>query len=238
MSIAGAWDDPRIQRGLTAQLAQRRARIAAGEKPVGWKVGFGAPAALTKFGLVKPVTGYLMQRGLLRSGDTASFAGWTQPVAEPEIAARMGRDLPADADAGTVAAAIASLTPAIELADFHPPPTAEAFDAVLANNIFQRNVVLGEASRSGASTAGMTGRVLRRGSEAGRIDKPEALTGKVLDVIGHVANVLAAFGEKLAAGDIVICGSILPPIFIDADETDLVYELEPIGSVSVKFTRT
>ena len=41
-----AWDDPRIARGMRAQLARRRERIAAGEAPLGWKVGFGAPAAM------------------------------------------------------------------------------------------------------------------------------------------------------------------------------------------------
>ena len=35
---------PLIKKGMTAQLAKRRARIAAGEKPLGWKVGLGAPA--------------------------------------------------------------------------------------------------------------------------------------------------------------------------------------------------
>jgi hypothetical protein len=30
------WDDPRIARGVAAQLAERRARIAAGDGPLGW----------------------------------------------------------------------------------------------------------------------------------------------------------------------------------------------------------
>jgi 2-keto-4-pentenoate hydratase len=236
--MANAWDDPRIRKGLTAQLAARRARIAKGETPIGWKVGFGAPAALEKFGLAKPVTGYLMQKAMLRSGGAASFLGWMKPVAEPEIAVHMRKDLGANPDAATVAAAIASLTPAIELADFDPPPTAETLDTVLANDIFQRHVVLGVQSRSGSSTAGLVGHVKRRGVEAGRTDDPEALTGKLIDIVGHVASVLAAFGERLRAGDIIICGSILPPIFIDDDETELVYDLDPIGSVSVRFSRT
>jgi 2-keto-4-pentenoate hydratase len=233
-----AWDDPRIKKGLTEQLARRRARIAAGEKPVGWKVGFGAPAALEKFRLAAPITGYLMQKALVKSGETASFRGWVKPVAEPEIVARMGKDLGPGAHAADIAASIESLAPAIELADFDPPPTPETIDAVLANDIFQRHVVLGNERRGGSSTAGLSGRVLRRGVEAGQTDDPEALTGKVLDVVGHVANVLAAFGERLRAGDIVICGSILPPLFIDADETELVYALNPIGTISVKFSRT
>ena len=41
------WDDPRIARGMTAQLAKRRERIAAGERPLGWKVGLGSPATMS-----------------------------------------------------------------------------------------------------------------------------------------------------------------------------------------------
>ena len=43
--MTNAWDDPRIARGMEKQLAVRRARIAAGETPLGWKVGLGAPPA-------------------------------------------------------------------------------------------------------------------------------------------------------------------------------------------------
>ena len=48
MTMSAPWDDPRVARGMKAQLEQRRERIAAGEKALGWKVGFGAPAAMGK----------------------------------------------------------------------------------------------------------------------------------------------------------------------------------------------
>ena len=85
------WEDPRIANGMTAQLAKRRERIAAGEKPLGWKVGFGAPAAMERLNIKAGAVGYLMQRGLVLSGSTVSFAGWKQPAAECEIAVRMGQ---------------------------------------------------------------------------------------------------------------------------------------------------
>ena len=58
------WDAPLIKKGMTAQLAKRRARIAAGEKPLGWKVGLGAPATMERLKLAAPVVGFLMQRAL------------------------------------------------------------------------------------------------------------------------------------------------------------------------------
>jgi 2-keto-4-pentenoate hydratase len=235
--LTGPWEDPRIKAGMTAQLAQRRARIAAGEKPLGWKVGFGAPAAMEKFRLSTPLFGYLMQGALLPSGSTANVKGWTQPVAEPEIGARLGADLAPGSDAAAARDAIASLTPAIELADLEFSVTETEVEKVLIRNIFQRHVILSEKSRAGGDTSGLSTRVFRRGKLAAETTTPEAITGKVVNVLGHLADLLGAFGERLQAGDLVICGSTVPPPFIEADETEFNYTLAPIGDVSVRFTR-
>jgi 2-keto-4-pentenoate hydratase len=235
--MSNAWDDPRIQRGMTEQLAKRRARIAAGEAPLGWKLGFGAPSMMEKLRITAPLVGFLMQRALIPSGGSASLAGWVKPVAEPEIAVHIGRDLPGGGDRAAAAAAIAALGPAIELADADLP--FEDPEAILEGNIFQRHVVLGErdASRAGGSTAGLTARVFRRDREVAQTNDPEAATGKLVDIVRHVANLLAAFGEKLSAGDVIIAGSVVPPLFVEADETAVAHVLDPIGRVSVAFTR-
>ena len=83
----------------------------------------------------------------------------------------------------------------------------------------------------------MTSRVFRHGKEANVTTDPEALTGKLPDIVAHVASTLAAFGEKLAAGDVIITGSITLPLMIEPDETELVHVLEPIGEVSIRFSR-
>jgi 2-keto-4-pentenoate hydratase len=235
--MARAWDDPRIARGMKEQLAARRARTAAGEAPLGWKVGFGAPAMMEKFKITAPLVGYLMRGGLIASGGSASLKGWVKPVAEPEIAVHIGHDLKGGGDRAGAAAAISALSPAIELADAEVP--FEDPEAILKRNIFQRHVVLGErdASRAGGSTAGLTARLMRRGAEVARTTDPEAATGKLVDIVRHVADLLAAFDEKLSAGDIVICGSVVPPVLVEADETGMTYALDPIGTVSVAFTR-
>ena len=235
--MSNAWDDPRIQRGMTEQLARRRARISAGEQPLGWKVGFGTPAMKEKFRITAPLVGFLMKGRLIPSGGTASLAGWVKPVAEPEIAVYIGRDLPGGGDRAAAAAAIAGLGPAIELADADLP--FEDPEAILKGNIFQRHVILGErdTSRAGGSAAGLTARVFRRDAEVAQTGDPEAATGKLVDIVRHVTDLLAAFGEKLSAGDVIIAGSVVPPLLIEADETAIAYALEPIGRISVRFAR-
>jgi 2-keto-4-pentenoate hydratase len=221
---------------MTAQFALRRARIAAGDKPLGWKVGFGAPAAMEKFDISGPLIGFLLQSGFVPSGGSVSLKGWNKPVAEPEIAIRMGRDLEPGTGREAAAAAIASLSPAIELADVDLPP--ENPEAILAHNIFQRRVVLDATgnNRPGASVSGLSGSVFRRGKQTAQTNDPEALTGELVGIVRHVADLLGAFGERLAAGDIIIAGSVVPPLIIEPGETDIRFDLEPIGKVSVNFS--
>ena len=231
------WDHPLIKKGMPAQLAKRRARIAAGEKPLGWKVGLGSPTSMQKVGIQAPLVGFLMQRGLLLSGSTTSLAGWVRPVAEPELCVRMMSDLSGGATPDSAIAAIKEIFPAIELADMEPVASADNLDVVLEANIFQRHVILCGNTRFGGSTAGLTSRVVRRGAEFARTTELEALTGKLGDIVAHVANTLAAYGEKLSAGDVIITGSITPPIMLEADDTGLSHAIDPIGEVSVNFAR-
>ncbi len=97
--MSAPWDDPRVRRGLEKQLAWRRERLAAGEKSVGWKMAYGAPAIMQRLGISAPLAGFLTDRARLESGATVSLRDWTKPVAEPELAVYLGMDLPAGAAA-------------------------------------------------------------------------------------------------------------------------------------------
>jgi|SRR5215213_3495190 len=235
--MTNAWDDPRIARGMEKQLSLRRARIAAGETPLGWKVGLGAPPAMERLKIKAPLVGFMMQKSLLPNASTVSFADWTKPVAEPEIAVHMGKDLAGGADRAAAVAAIAALGPAIELADLNPPP--DDVEVTLAGNIFHRHVILGppDPTRAGAKLDGLVGHVFRRGALAAKQENVEGLIGEIIGIVQHVAGTLAAYGERLHAGQVIITGSIVPPPFIEPNETEFAYALEPIGALKVNFSR-
>ena len=81
------------------------------------------------------------------------------------------------------------------------------------------------------------GRVLRNGTEVAHTSDPQANTGDLIDIVRHVADVLAACGERLRAGQIIITGSIVPPLWVEAGE-EVVFQLDPIGGVSIRFAAT
>jgi 2-keto-4-pentenoate hydratase len=227
------WEDARVVRGMRAQLESRRKRLERGDAPLGWKVGFAAPDMLKRLGISGPLVGFLTRNALVRSGATVSLANWIKPVAEPEIAVHLGRDVPGGADHAAAEAAIAGISPAIELVDVTAPP-----EEILTTNIYQRHVVLsGDApARAGAAAHGLMCRVERRGREFARTDDPQANTGQWIDIVRHVAEVLAACGERLRSGEIIITGSVVPPLAIEPGEDAIAFEVDPIGAVTVRFS--
>ncbi|HKX75234.1 MAG TPA: fumarylacetoacetate hydrolase family protein [Acidimicrobiia bacterium] len=224
--------DPRVEQGMRRQLAQRRDRLAAGEQPLGWKAGFGAPSAQTQFSLEGPLVGFLTDRSLVAAGSEVSIAGWSRPVAEPELAAYLTSDLSPRATVDEVSEAVGMLAPAVELADVDPPPGE--VEVILAGNIFHRYVILGQPqSLSLGGLDGLQIRVVKDGELIAAGGFSFQLTGPPAEVIAHLARVVGHFGEVLRAGEVVICGSVVPPLALEPG--DLVsFTIEPLGEVSVR----
>jgi len=181
-------------------------------------VGFGAAAALERLGIDGPLVGHLLESNLVETGATVSLAGWTQPVLEPEVAVWIGDD-----------GDIAGLGPALELADLEFPP--QDADAILAANVYQRHVVVG-ARGPALSIDQLAARVFR-GGEEWRADDVEGLTGPLAAIVGHVRATLAAAGERLQAGEIVIGGSVVLPLAVQPGDR-VRYVLDPLGDVSIR----
>jgi 2-keto-4-pentenoate hydratase len=194
-------------------LDLRRQLLDEGAKPLGWKLGFGAPAAMEKLGLDRPLVGFLTDRTLLPDGATAHVGDWVKPMFEAEVAVRVGAD-----------GRIDGYAVAIELADLDPPP--EDAGAIVAGNIFHRHVLLG-AFRDPVEQ--LTATLTRDGEELGRTDTPDALTGEYARLVEVVREVA---GDELRAGDVIITGSIFPPVEVHPGDT-LTAEVTPLGSLTV-----
>lgn len=222
-----------VRRGLEALLAERRRLLDAGARPVGWKAAFGSPQAKRRLGIPHLLVGFLTDRTVVPSGTSVSLGGWHRPVAEPEVAVRLGEDLAPGRPAGVVAAAVVELAPAIELADVDRAPEEE-LEAVLAGNIFHRYAVVGDLRpvRFGGSLCGWTGRVFRNGREFAVVEDVESVPGRVVEVLAEMAEVLATVGERLRAGDLVICGSVIPPLPLEPEDRWLEFELGGVRRVS------
>ena len=133
---------------------------------------------------------------------------WTKPLLEAEVAAHLGSDLGAGASADEALAAVVGWSVAIELADLDVQPTH--IEQVLADNIFHRHVLLGPIVPDLPADLSFT--VFRGGDSVAATSTPFELTGALGTILASAASTLASCGASLSAGDVVITGSVVPPI--------------------------
>ena len=222
--------DERVAAGMRRQLATRTERLRAGDRPLGWKVGFGSPAAMARLGIDRALVGFLLRGNLLPDGAEVPLDGWAAPALEPEVAVHLARDVPPGASWDDVRRAVAGLSAAIELADVHPPP-ADVRD-ILAGDIFHRHVLIGPLRDGVTTTDGVRARVLLDGSPVAGTDDVTELTGEPVEVVRRTAELLEACGERLRAGEVVITGSVVPPLAVVAGQTVTV-DLGKLDELSV-----
>jgi 2-keto-4-pentenoate hydratase len=123
----------------------------------------------------------------------------------------MRHDLAAGASREEVMVAVGEFLPAIELADADLPFTDPV--PILAGNIFQRHYVLGAPVTQGWGDGPeqLSGLVTVHEGDQHVTDTQE-LTGQVVENLAHLALVAQAYGRGLGANDIVLLGSVVPPV--------------------------
>jgi 2-keto-4-pentenoate hydratase len=207
---------------MQAQLAARRARIDAGERPVGWKIGINVEAVQQALGISAPVVGFLSSGRQLEPGETHSPAGGTRVGVEPEVALHLRSAVNPEDGRETARAAIGAIGPAIEIVDIDLP--MEDVERILAGNVFHRAVMLGP-SDAGATEQPLTdveASVLVNGEL--RQSAPATAMGDPAETVMLVARRLADAGETLDAGQVIIAGSLTPIVWVqpgDSVELDL-----------------
>ena len=219
--------DPRVRRGLEAQLELRREALERGAQAVGWKIGLNDPAVQERLGLSEPVIGFLTSETAVSPGATVSLTGARRPALEAEIAIELRRDVEPGAAPDAALGAIESLGPALELID--PEPPFDEIEGIVAGNVFHRAVAFGP-TRQDVALSGVEATVLvngePRGSAAARVD----LAG----TIGLVADLLGACGERLRAGQRIIAGALFAAVRVEPGDF-VEAGFGPLGELGLRF---
>ncbi|MFY9951978.1 2-keto-4-pentenoate hydratase [Bradyrhizobium sp.] len=206
---------------------------------VGYKIGCTSPVMQRYLDIPHPCGGGVFEKSVHDSGVALQAADYVRVGVECEIAVRLARDLAPSEEPFTaewVGEAVDAYYPAIEIVDdrYIKWETLGA-PTLVADDFFAAGCVLGgPVARSAApDLLRVAGRALINGTEAGR--------GTGADVLGHphnalawLANHLAAEGRGLHAGQIVLTGSLVKTIWLNAGD-HVVMELEGLGRVEARF---
>ena len=206
---------------------------------VGYKIGCTSAVMQRYLDIPHPCGGGVFARGVHDSGAVLRAGDFVRVGVECEIAARLARDLAPSEQPFTaewMMEAVEAYFPAIEIVDerYECWQTLGA-PTLIADDFFGAGCVLGEAvARSAApDLRKIGGRAMINGVEAGRGTGADVL-GDPHNALAWLANHLAAAGKGLHAGQIVLTGSLVKTVWLNAG--DLVeMELEGLGRVEATF---
>jgi 2-oxo-3-hexenedioate decarboxylase len=204
--------------GLREQLERRRALLAAGARHVGWKLGAGIEEIDALTGGSAAI-GSLTSATVFDHGAELDAAGGRELRAETELVIQVAR---------TGADPCAVVGVAIELVDVARPPFEPK--AIIAENVFHRAAVIGPARAGGLAAAACA-----RLWIDGELRELAPVTTDVPATIGHVAGLLAAAGERLRPGDLILAGS-LTHVPVRAGSA-LSAEIDGVGRVEATLAR-
>lgn len=229
VDIAGAY---------AVQEINTRLWEAQGRRIVGRKAGLTAKAVQTQLGVDQPDFGVLFADMQVEDRGRLDPSRCIQPKAEAEIAFVLGADLTSsEPTAAEVAAAVASVHAAIEIVDSRIADWKITFADTVADNGSSAFFVLAGEGRPLADadlyTAGM---VMEINGEIASIGVGAAALGHPLNAAAWLARTLAARGEPLKAGDILLAGALGPMVALK-DGDHVIARVGGIGTCSFTYSK-
>lgn len=227
-----------VEGAYAVQTINTRFWEAQGRRIVGRKAGLTAKAVQQQLGVDQPDFGVLFDDMRVTDGGHLDPALCLQPKAEAEIAFVLGADLPSvDTRPEQVAAAIASVHAAIEIVDSRIADWKITFADTVADNGSSAFFVLASEGKPLAGldvwTAGM---VMQINGETVSLGVGAAALGNPLNAAAWLARTLAARGEPLKAGDVVLGGALGPMVAMQPGDRVETF-IGGIGSCSFTYAK-
>jgi 2-keto-4-pentenoate hydratase len=222
---------------LPAAYDVQRAHVALLQRdagaPVGYKIGLTSPRMQAMCRIAEPVCGVVLARRVHGSGAVLKRSNCGRLGIEFEIAARIGTDTAASTGytVDTVRRHVDGVCAALEVVDDRNADySALDVRALVADNAWNAGVVLSDFIGAWPSLPSVEGTVSVDGEPIDRGFGRDVL-GDPLVVVAWLANHLAARGERLRAGQIVMTGSLVPTRF-PTEDAAYRFDVKGIGSVS------
>ena len=193
-------------------------RLAAGHRAVGHKVGLTNAAMQRQLGVDEPDYGRLHDGMEVR--DNVDLGTLIQPRIEPEIAFVLVSDLvgPGVTEAD-VLRATSAIAPALEIIDSRIEDWRITLPDTVADNASSARFAIGRPQPlNGRDLAAVEATLLVDGEQIGS-GRGEAVLGNPASAVAWLANTLAGYGERLAAGEVVLPGAMCASVPLRAGST-------------------
>ena len=221
--------------GYTVQNALMELFLQRGARVIGKKTGLTSCAKQQAMGVPDAIYGYLLDVYMLRDPGPVRTAELIHPRLEPELAFIIGERVQGPGvTTPQVLAATRAVVPALEVIDSRYVDFKFKLADVVADNCSASRVVLGrEEVPLGDLDLRLQGMILEKNGELVDTGAGAAVLGHPASAVAWLANKLAAHGQALEPGDVVMPGSPCEAVFVKpGDEVRVTFDR--VGSVTAR----
>jgi 2-oxo-hept-3-ene-1,7-dioate hydratase len=235
VQLSKTYPDITIEDAYAIQSLVNEAKVAAGAKVRGHKVGLTSKAMQQSSQIDEPDYGVLMADMFYDDGAILKHADFCVPRVELELGFVLGKRLKGPGvGLLDVMAATEWVVPSIEVIDARVQNPRKIFDTVADNGAAAAVVIGGRPVRpTDVDLRWIAGLMYRNG------DIEE--TGVAAGVLGHpalgiawLANKVGRFGTALEPGHFTLSGSFIRPVWANKGDT-LRADFGPLGTIGVQF---
>ncbi|MCD0502000.1 2-oxo-hept-4-ene-1,7-dioate hydratase [Bordetella petrii] len=211
------------------------ARIAAGARLRGHKIGLTSKAMQSTVGIDEPDYGHLLDDMFYDDGDKIEVGRFIVPRVEVELAFILGRPLSGPGVTLTdVLGATEYVVPALELIDGRSKYPRRIVDNIADNAACAGIILGGRPVRPFDIDLRWVAALLYKNGVIEESGVSAAVLGHPGMGVAWLANKLAPFGTSLEAGHVVLAGSFTRTVAVAQGDT-IHADYGPMGSISVQF---
>lgn len=230
------WPEITIEDAYAIQGMVNQAKVAAGSKTIGNKIGLTSKAMQQSSQIDEPDYGVLHDYMVVEDGAKVPFERFIVPRVELELVFVLGKPLKGPGiGLLDVLRATEYVVPAIEIIDARVQNPRKIFDTVADNGAAAGIVLGGRAVAPMDVDLRWVGGLLYRNADIEETGVSAGVLGHPAMGIAWLANKVARFGTALEAGKVMLSGSFVRPVWARKGDT-LRADFGPLGSLSVQFT--
>jgi 2-oxo-hept-3-ene-1,7-dioate hydratase len=234
--VSKTWPEMEIEDSYAIQQLWANARVKAGARVVGHKIGLTSRAMQMASKMTEPDYGVLLDDMLYPDGARIPASRFHMPRLEVELAFVLGKPLSgSNVTIYDVLDATAYVTPALEIIDYRTEVPRDICDTIADNAAAAAMVTGGRIVRPMDVDLRWIGATLSKNGIIEESGVSAAIMGHPAMGIVWLANKLAAHGITLEAGHILLAGSFTRPTTVAAGDT-IHADFGPLGSIGISFT--
>ncbi|WP_390911929.1 2-oxo-hept-4-ene-1,7-dioate hydratase [Pseudosulfitobacter sp. SM2401] len=224
------------------QNAIYTAKLKAGQKVIGWKIGLTSKAMQYALNIDIPDSGILFDDMLFQTGATVPKGRFIQPRIEAEIAFVMKSSLGGEnVTRADVIAATDYVSPSIEILDTRvlraDPMTGKTRNVcdTISDNAANAGIVLGaERHAVDAFDLRWVGAMALRNNEVEETGLGAGVLNDPVESVVWLARRMSQYGRKIEAGQVILSGSFIRPVECPSG-TKIDADFGNFGSVKIAF---